>query len=186
MPARTKSKSTAKGHAAALLTRPQVEALAQSIVRAQIDRETLVASRDQAVLAASEQYQPEIEALAQAIDADLSLLESWAAAHPEEFPRDSRSTTLAGHRIGWRKGQPRAKGKRGWTWAKILDLLLQSPDDLRARYLRTKHEIDRAALIAARDHHPEDLAALQVTIEQAETFYLDPSRDGQDPALLTR
>lgn len=186
MPSRTKSKATAKGNAAALLTRSQVEALTTSIVRAQIDRETLVAARDQAVLAASEQYQPEIEALGASIDADLSLLESWAAAHPDQFPPGAKSTTLAGHRIGWRTGQPKAKSKRGWTWAKILELLLEAPKPLRDRYLRTKHEIDRAALIAARDHRPEDLAALHVEIDQAETFYLDPSRDGQADALLTR
>jgi phage host-nuclease inhibitor protein Gam len=182
---RTKSKAPSAGNAAALITRSQAEQIAAGIVRAQIDRETLVADRDAAVLAAQEQHQPEIDQLSAAIDQDMSMLESWAAAHPDEFGA-KRSITLSGHRVGWRTGQPRAKGKRGWTWAKILAVLRESSEELRSRYLRTREEVSKEALIAARETHPLDLEYLHVQIEQSETFFLEPAREGQDPTTLTR
>lgn len=155
--------------------RAEATALAARIVAAQIERETLVATRDAAMTHAAQPYRADIDAIDAELADGLARLEAWATAHPEEFG-DAGSTILAGgHRVGWRLGQWTAKTLRGWTWAKIVEHLQSLPKGWRDAYLRIKTEPDKAAIIRDRDKVQWDEMGIQ--FEQARRFYLEPGRE---------
>ena len=56
--------------------------------------------------------------------------------------------------------------------------------ELRKRFVRTKEEVNKEAMVAARDTHRGALDMLGVEIVQTETFYLDPAREGQPDVRL--
>lgn len=168
----------------ALKTEEEVRAAVNKVVSLQISREKWVAERDRKIAIAAEEFESFITDAGAAIEEKTALIEQWAEAHPDRFGRD-RSLTIDGHRLGWRLGNPRAAttGKKV-TWATVLERLLASAAGVRARFVRVKHEINKEALIAARDQDADLLRQLGVEVVQTQTFYLDPNRDGQAPVRL--
>jgi phage host-nuclease inhibitor protein Gam len=164
-------------------TRAQVEALATTLVAAQCEREALVAERDAAMLAAGAPYAPRLDRLDRELKTGLAILEAWAEANLAEFGK-GESVTLAGHRVGWRLGNFAAKLRSKWTWAKVVEALQEGPRLVRERWLRTKVEPNKEAMIQDRETAPAELAQYGVEIVQERRFYLDPSREGQDDKTL--
>ena len=169
--------------AGANYSKAQAEALANDLATAQTELESLVAARDAAQIAAAEPYAPAIDKLRVELDAGVSTLEAWAEANLHEFGK-LESVTLSGHRIGWRLGNFAAKLASKWTWAKVLDALLESPASVRDRWLRTKVEPNKEAMIQDRDTEGLILATYGVKIIQERRFYFDPAREGQDEKTL--
>lgn len=164
-------------------TRAQAEAVANSLAAAQIEREKLVAERDAAALAVVEPYAPKIDAIDAEILTGLDLLNTWADHHLEEFGK-AESITLAGHRVGWRLGNYAAKTLPKMTWEKVVALIQSKRKTTRERYLRTKIEANKEAMIADRKA-ARFLAKLGVQIVQGRSFYFEPAREGQAETTLT-
>lgn len=170
--------------AGAEYTRLEAEALANRLVEVQIRREALVAERDAAVLEVSRPYAPQIDQLDGEIKIGIDMLETWADHHAEEFGKHE-STTLSGHRVGWRLGNYSAKTLPKWTWAKVLEALATKPKDWRDRYIRTVESPNKETMIADRDSS-DALASVGVRIVQERRFYLEPAREGQADTTLTQ
>jgi phage host-nuclease inhibitor protein Gam len=169
--------------AGAEYTRAQAEEIARSLASAQIRREILVAERDAAALAATVPFAPQIDALDTEINAALSLLNVWSDHHLEEFGK-AESITLSGHRVGWRLGNYAARTLPKLTWEKVVAIIQGKKKATRERYLRTKVEANKEALIADRKA-TRFLARLGVQIVQEKRFYFEPSREGQADTTLT-
>lgn len=176
----TKSRTRPAG---ADYTHAEAEALATRLVTAQIERETLVADRDAAMLKAAGPFAPDIDRLDSELKTGLAILEAWAEHHIEEFAK-AESVLLSGHRVGWRLGNHAAKPLPKWTWKKVLEAILEAPQGLRDRYLRVKTEPNREALVADRDLK-DQLKSVGVRVVQERRFYLEPAREGQEETTLT-
>lgn len=167
-------------------TRPQAAELAREIVEKQLEQERLVAERDSEVLRVSAPYAAKIESLAREVEHSLDILEAWAAAHLEEFGK-AESLLLDGHRVGWRLGNYQAKpANTKTTWAKIQTAIEGLPRKFQELFLRPKVDVNKQALIDAREEHADVLAGIGVRIVQERRFYLDPDREGQAEKLLTQ
>lgn len=164
-------------------TKAQAEQLADALAMAQTELETLVAARDAAQLAAGAEWAPEIDRLKAEITASLGHLEAWAEANQAEFGR-AESVTLSGHRIGWRLGNFAAKLVSKWTWKKVQDALEEAPAAVRDRWLRTKVEPNKEAMIQDRETEAAVLKTYGVTVVQERRFYFDPAREGQADKVL--
>lgn len=155
--------------------RDEATALAARIVASQIQREHLVAERDAAMEAAAQPYRAEIDGIDAELKDGLARLEAWATANPEEFGEAESTVLPGGHRVGWRLGNWAAKTMKGWTWEKVKAGLEELPKSWRDRFLRTKTEVDKAAIVTARNVC--EWEELGVTFEQARRFYLEPGRE---------
>lgn len=178
-----------------LQSRAAVERCVTETCAAQIAREQLIAKRDAKIAAITAEYAPAIEALDDEIGTNLSLLEQWADANTAEFG-DARSLVVAGARLGYRMGNPAAKPTGKLNFKAIIAGLQKLGGDLAKKYLRVKTEFDKEAALATgrllesteeevRAAAEAELAQIGVEIQQAETFYLDPPREGQPDATLT-
>lgn len=179
-----------------LSTRAAVEACVAETCAAQIQREKLVAKRDGKIAAITAEFASDIEGLGSTIDNNLTLIEQWADANAAEFG-DARSIVIGGARLGFRLGNPAVKALGKLTFKAIIAGLQKLGDSLAQKYLRTKVELDKDALLATgrllestdedtRAQAENELAQVGVEIVQAETFYLDPPREGQADTTLTK
>jgi hypothetical protein len=190
--------------------REEMEAMVEATVAAQLELEPLIAQRDAAQLAAAAPFAADISRLQNLQARNLELLETWAAQNDKEFGKD-KSIVVKGHRIGWRLGNWKTELKSKVTWAAVVSKLRglinasrpvnlpkQDPELSKAikdkaaiakDWLRVKLEVsaEKNAMIAARDDAAsvELLGEVGVKVVQEESFYLDPAREGQQPALLT-
>jgi phage host-nuclease inhibitor protein Gam len=178
------------------LTRAEVETLVVSMVAAQLAREELVTARDTAILAIQNDKNPAIEKRDAEITAGMERIGAWARANEAEFG-SARSMLVAGHTIGFHTGNPAVKPKKGKTLKAILEWLVNTGGVLMDKYVRTKRELDKEAILStgrvlksddaeARAGAALELHDLGVEIEQAETFYLTPAREGQADTTLKK
>lgn len=165
-------------------TEAELERIVRQTVQIQLTRETKVAARDKELEQISARHNKSIDELAVRMETNLAHIEQWSESHRDRFGKD-KSILVDGHRIGWRTSPPAARTKKKFTWARVLEVLSGMSDEVKALFIRTKIEPDKAAMVAHRDQ-PELLASFGVEITQAETFFLDPDRQGQDEPTLTK
>jgi phage host-nuclease inhibitor protein Gam len=164
-------------------TRAEMERVVSETVALQIQREQLIARRDEEIKTIQEKFGGRVDEAARNIENNVLLLEQWSEAHPEEFGRD-KSILVEGHRMGWRIGQPMPKPLRKQTWKTIMERLFVMADEVQKRFIRTKYEPNKEAMVAARETDAELLREIGVEIVQSESFYLDPAREGQPEKRL--
>lgn len=101
-----------------------------------------------------------------------------AANRSSIFPGAKKSIDTLVATIGFRRSPPHVgKTSSRDTWATIAQRLLSL--DWGSIYVRdSEPEVDKEALIKARANlTPADLAAVGITIDSDETFYIDPHAD---------
>lgn len=173
-----------------------LELIVNETVSAQIEREKRTAKRDAELQEITEKHSPKIDALTAEIENNMVLLEQWADAHSSTWG-DARSISVAGHRLGFRTGNPAVKPNGKLTFKAIIAAVAKMGGDLAAKFLKVKTDLCKETVLStARQLESADettraaaqaeLDAIGCHIEQAETFYLDPAREGQPDSLLTR
>lgn len=122
-----------------------------------------------------EQYEGTLDRLQVDLERHVAALEAWASANPDEFPAGRKSVEFVHGTIGFRTGQPRLKPARGSTWDKVARKI----EGLGlARFLRRKVEVDREAIIGARDTlTAAEMLAMGVSVVQDETFFVEPKAE---------
>ena len=132
-------------------------------------------------------YNAEIAGADVQIEAHTVRLEAWLRDHPELIEKSDRSLVVEGHRFGWRRGKPRVQPKVGWSWDDVLLLLTKAPHWVRDTYLRTKTVVDKQRMVTDRDKlvNRQQLLEYGVEFVQDETFYVEPAREGQQPARIS-
>ncbi len=172
-----------------------LESIVSETVAAQIDREKRIAKRDGELQAINEKHAPQIEALSEEIDANLALIEQWADAHSASWG-DARSISVLGHRIGFRTGNPAVKPNGKLTFKTIVAAIAKAGGDLAKKFLKVKTDLCKETVLATarllespdeptRAAAQAELDAIGCHIEQAESFYLEPAREGQPETTLT-
>lgn len=179
-----------------LATRVAVEQCVAETCAAQIAREKLIAKRDAKIATITAEYAEEIDGHSETIDTNLVLLEQWLDANDGELG-DARSTVIGGARLGFRTGNPAVKPTGKLTLKAVIAGLKKLGGDLAKKYLREKTELAKETVLAtarlcesadakvAADAAAE-LEQIGVEVQQGETFYLDPPREGQPDVKLSK
>lgn len=117
-----------------------------------------------------DKYQDKVETLKAQSDDIFTVIQVWAERNRALFEK-KRSKELHHGKIGFRTGTPKAKTKKGFTWASVLELARE----FAPAFVRTKDEVDKESLIAKREE--AEVAAilprLGVEIVQDESFFID-------------
>lgn len=149
-------------------TRMEMEAMVKATVNMQTEREGLVAQRDAARAKADEPFAPRISELETLMSRNVELLEAWSEVNSDSFDGD-KSMTVHGHRMGWKLGNWKTELLKKWKWSDVMHSL-KLLGRAGVEFIRVKEEL---------------LASFGVAVVQEESFYLQPDREGQDPALMT-
>lgn len=173
----------------AIRTRAEAEVILGEIRDLTIELTQQTATRESELKAVDDEHRESIAALTKRVQEASELLRGWAEANPSEF-KGAKSVALTHGTIGWRIGNPTLKTITGFTWDRVLEKIQGLP--LFRRFIRTKEEVDKAAIIAERDSlAPDDLRAMGVRVMQEEAFFVDPKMEETEtrqvlPAEATR
>lgn len=118
---------------------------------------------------------PELAKLTTTKEGAAAKIEAFAMEHRSDLFAKTKSMKTVHGVLGFRTATPKAKPRKGFTWASVLELLkVKAPD-----YIRTIEEVDRARIIA--DRESEEFAAIMpsigVEVTQDETFYIEPKSE---------
>lgn len=158
-----------------ILTRREAEDQMNRLAITINNQRKLIANRDAEVLAVNKRYEANLAKCDEAVQASTSALEAWALANPAEFPAGRKSLELVAGKLGFRTGNPKLSLlSRAFNWEKVLTLVQSKI----AAWVRTKHEVDKEAILAAyasRQTTDNDLRALGLQVIQDETFFIEPN-----------
>jgi len=159
-------------------SRSEAETVLGDIRSATITRNQAMADRERERKAIDDTYGAALERLDREIETRSEQLRGWAEANPSEF-NGLKSLDLTHGVVGWRIGNPTLKTLTGWSWDRVLEKLESVTDGL--RFIRTKEEVDKQALLAERaTFTAEQLRELGVKITQEEAFFVEPKLDEAD------
>lgn len=184
-------------------TDAELQALLSDLVKAQTRRERAVAERDGkfaeecANLEKMYGWGSTIAAADETIKQKMELLEVWAEMNRPRMG-DAKSLAMNGHRFGWRLGAWSTVAKK---WADVVDYLQRlvekgKGEDASAKqkkraaiaqaFVAVVVKPNKEAMIRDRDSRPARaiLKAAGVDFAQEESFFFDPSREGQAPARI--
>ena len=127
-------------------TRDQVAARIRRLGDAQREQARLVAEMNDQVAEITERYQPGIDAFKLAITSLLAEIKPWCESHRADLTDGYRvkSANLITGEVGWRADPPSVAVKGVDA---VMALLEQAGLDV---YIRTRREIDKAAILADR------------------------------------
>jgi phage host-nuclease inhibitor protein Gam len=160
--------------APAITSREEAEAAMNSLALAANNRRKFIARADAEKLAVDAKFAPNIEACNQAIEQQKTALCQWAEANPAAFGK-KKSIDFAAGTLGFRTGTPKLSLlNRSWTWDKVLTALREHA--LFNRFIRTKQEVDKEAIITSAVTSPStNWASVGVKMVQDESFYVEPN-----------
>lgn len=158
-----------------ILTRQQAEEAVGLAGRTQNALNGMRVEMDRKLSAIREQYEGTLDRLQVDLERTVASLEAWALSNPDEFQAGRKSIEFVHGTVGFRTGQPKLKAARGSTWEKVAAKIEALGLD---RFLRRKTEVDREAIIAARDTLTAgEMLAMGVAVAQDETFYVEPKAE---------
>ena len=164
-----------------VITRARAEEILGEVAALKLEERAQKNALDSEITNARQSYEEPLTALAKAIEEKTTLLESWAAANPGEFPRGRKSIELIHGVIGYRTGMPKLKTLGKWTW----DRVLAACEALGlSELIRVKAEVNRDAIIGAAstgDLTGAQLKSIGVQVVQDEAFFVEP-RLAEQPA----
>ena len=147
------------------------ETVMNELARVANERRQFIARLDDAILNLQADAAPGLKQLDTEIATRTEALRAWALASPEAFGK-RKSIAFAAGTVGFRTGTPALEPlNRKWTWSSITAAVAQAWPC----YIRTRTEVDRAALLARRED-PELAAALPAVglrVVQSEAFYVE-------------
>lgn len=156
------------------INRARAEELAGEISTLILEKNSKKIEMDRLITEIRTPYESAFEDLDKAIDDKTALLETWAAANPDEFPRNRKSIDMVHAVVGYRTGMPKLKTLIKWTWTKVLDAILAAKLE---RYTSVKVAVDKDKIIS--EHNQllitnETLKPLGLAVVQEESFFVEP------------
>ena len=151
-------------------SREQMEEIVRDICKLQLDAASMSVDMEQEITNVRERYEGRIVAAQERSKELLKLAEEWALANPLEFA--GKKTVVMVHGVvGYRTGMPKLKTLRGWTWDRVLDVLVKFWPEL----VRTKNEPAKDLILMRREElGPEQLKRMGVQVVQDESFFVEP------------
>jgi phage host-nuclease inhibitor protein Gam len=155
------------------ISREEAEGYMADLAAAACEERGHRAEMDARTLAIKAEYEEALATCAEVIKTRTELLRAWAEQNPEEFAK-RKSAELETGVVGFRTGTPKLKTLPGWTFARVLERLVELGERL---FVREKVELDKEGIIAAKARGElagEDLRAMGVDVVQEEAFYVEP------------
>lgn len=154
-------------------TRDQAEDAMRELCIATHQLEQKTAAMNEELARTREKHETEIQALKETTELLTAKINTWADKHPEAFAK-KKSVEMVHGVCGYRTSPPALKTVRGVTWIKALGLIKNAFP----AFVRTKEEVDKEAVLAARDNiGTAALMSVGLRVDQAETFFIDVARD---------
>lgn len=155
-----------------LKSRAEAETLLGELRAVTLQRIAAQLAREKELKALDDLFRTEIDGCNAEIEVMAEQLRVWAEANPSEFG-ERRSLELTHGMMGWRTGNPALKTISGFTWDRVLERVLG--DTGLHRFVRTKQEVDKAAILSQRETLGADgLRAIGVKVVQDEPFFVEP------------
>jgi phage host-nuclease inhibitor protein Gam len=152
--------------------RQDAEAAMNSLAMAANNRRKFIAQMDAAKLKIDDQYAPAIALCDEEVAHIEFLLEAWAMANPEEFPKKKKSIKFSSGSIGFRDGQPKlVLASKAWSWEKALAAV----QAVLPNFIRNALEIDKAALIGQADEMEVAMKHCGLKVDHGEKFFAKPN-----------
>lgn len=152
-------------------TRDEAETIVGQLTELIIAERETKALMDQRVKEIKDEYQAQLVDINERITPLYLRIEAWAEANLESFGRNKSLAMLHGV-IGWRTDTPSLKTRKGWTWDRVLETL----GTFSPQFIRTKEEVDKQAILAARENLLDgDLKTMGVEIVQQVKFFVEPA-----------
>jgi phage host-nuclease inhibitor protein Gam len=174
-----KTKNRIKAPVSENLSRAEVEALLVDFQLICINEQKLLAKKNSEVSTVEQRYASQLGEIASGKKSIALRLQTWAEANPAEFEKRKSIETPCG-KLGFRTGTPKlGLLNRKWTWETVLQRM-RSIRGFWGGYIRTKEEIDKDALLAAKAAGMLDDQALAdsgMKVTQEEAFYVEPKMD---------
>jgi len=163
-----------KVEAPVIRSRQHAEDVMGDVRDLQIQKVRVMADREAAIKEIQERCQEPLKVIDDQIGIYSEQLRVWAEANPSEFGA-RKSLELTHGTIGWRVGMPKLVKKSKQTWEQLVGLV---KDALGGGFIRTKEEVDREAIIAARETLPPAmLRQCGLAIAQEEAFFVEPKME---------
>lgn len=99
---------------------------------------------------------------------------AYITLHPEEIPTGRKSIDLLHGTLGYRTGNPSVRLPRGVGEEDMIERLRAAG---LGGYVRTRDELDRAAILASEDAERATLEAHGLRIVQSERFFVEIKRE---------
>lgn len=122
-------------------------------------------------------YQEQITSAQEQLEEHAEVLQVFASEQKKNWG-NKKSLDLLHCTIGFRKGNPKVDKAKKFTWDAVVELL-KKHKKLAEKFIRTKEEVNKEAILAEKDE--KVLEQLQedafIFINQDETFYVEPKKE---------
>jgi len=160
------------------ITRERAEALLGEVATLTLERNSLQTEMDVRITDVRTDYEGRMSELKTGIEEKVALLEAWAGANPDQFPKDRKSLEFVHGKLGYRTGTPKLKTILRKTWDRVLETLKAFPaGELVRSYVRTKEEVNKELIISDYSQGQLDFETLRkigVEVVQEESFFVEP------------
>jgi phage host-nuclease inhibitor protein Gam len=170
-----------------LKSREDFTAAVDEAARLTVEIREIEAERDSKLQTVQSIFGEQIQPLQVRCNALVAEAERYAEEHREELlPGKLKSDATPLATLGFRTGMPQLKTLPKWTWEKVLAALGLNPR--LSGYIRSKPEVDKAAIIAntkdgTLSYQTEvsegevQISYLGLRVVQEETFFIEPKLD---------
>jgi phage host-nuclease inhibitor protein Gam len=148
-------------------TREEAVGIVREITELLLEERMAKAEMDVEITALKEAYDARLSSISARLGQVMPAIEGWAETNRGDFA-GKKSIDLHHGIVGWRITPPTLKPVKGYTWSSVLDRIR----DRASEFIRTKEEVDKEKLLAARDNY--DLKALGCQVVQVDEFYVEP------------
>jgi phage host-nuclease inhibitor protein Gam len=153
-------------------SRAEAETALGEIAKLTVRKRKVQNDMDKEIVRITQENEPSLTALDKDIKTQTQLVEAWAAAHPEEFPKDRKSIDMAQGTIGYRTGMPKLTLRKGQKWDVVLEILKSL---FGGSYVRTKEDVAKDEILnayASGSLNDAQLGQLRVNVTQDEDFFI--------------
>lgn len=129
---------------------------------------TINAKMDEKFTKIREEYASELKELTESQQQDFEIMQTYCTEQKDVLFANQRTIETVHGTVGFRTTPPALKNRKGFTWAAVLELVkVKLPT-----YVRTKEELDKESLLAARntDEVSKLFPSIGVEVVQSETF----------------
>ncbi len=151
-------------------SKEEVSEVMRSFAEASSKIKELEAREELQLLEVRKTYSEKAETFLEQRQKAMEKLEAFGIHNKDEFFQKKKSMDLHHGVIGFRTGTPKVSKPRSITWNKIIESLNEN----KSQFLRTRIEVDKDKIIASRDDQQvmHELAEVGVSVVQDETFFI--------------
>lgn len=156
------------------INRDQAERVIGEYAHVDAKIQELTAEMDQKMTKIRDQYADKLDPLKETREEKFKVLQFFAEKNKALFDK-KRSIDLTHGVLGFRKGTPKLKTKKGITWAAVVELAREFAPD----WIRTKEEAAKDVMIATREEPGvvERLDKIGVYVDSDESFFVELKKE---------